>query len=402
MMQIAIIDDVGFGSGKSGLFGKELYVELLAKVNKEFLGNEVLRVTLGGVVKGVKGFTVRGSGARVLRIVYDPGLEEGLYRLLRRSGVDVIHANIINPRYPRHVVKVSKRLGIPIVTTVHSWAYVCPSGWAVRLPEQVPCSAGVQPHCVKCLYSLAELYKLNKALKVLDAFNQYEALKHLLRNSKAVISPSRLLTDAIRRSTGISNVYTIPNPIREDLLRLKPSYTRERAVAFYARLSYEKGAHLIPIIAKALRDVKIHVMGAGPLKQLIVRASRKYHNLIYHGYVPDDVKVEIVRRSSLAILPALYCETFGYSVIEALALGKPVVAFNLCGPKEIIESSKGGVLVRPFNLYDFINEVGGLLENPALLASMGRSGHSFVERLSPQAYANELRRVYEGVLSLNT
>ena len=46
MANIAILDDAGFGSGRPGLFGKELYSELVSQINEQFLGNKVLRAVL--------------------------------------------------------------------------------------------------------------------------------------------------------------------------------------------------------------------------------------------------------------------------------------------------------------------------------------------------------------------
>ena len=99
------------------------------------------------------------------------------------------------------------------------------------------------------------------------------------------------------------------------------------------------------------------------------------------------------------VVPSEWCEMFGLVVFEAFVLGKPVVAFDLGGPKEMIEDSGGGLLAKPFYINDFAEKVTYLVENPAEARKMGLMGRRWVEKnLHPNRFAESLAKVYENAL----
>ncbi|ADY01262.1 glycosyl transferase group 1 [Vulcanisaeta moutnovskia 768-28] len=108
-------------------------------------------------------------------------------------------------------------------------------------------------------------------------------------------------------------------------------------------------------------------MGDGYLRDYIISASRKYGNIVYHGFVSNEEKVKIVSNSFLVIMPINWVELYSYTVVESFAMGKPVVSFGVGGPKELIEDSGAGLLARPFDVDDFISKVRYLLGNEDLV-----------------------------------
>jgi glycosyltransferase involved in cell wall biosynthesis len=190
----------------------------------------------------------------------------------------------------------------------------------------------------------------------------------------------------------------VRNPVSESLLSAEPTYGGERAVAFVGRLVYEKGANLLPELASLLPHVQFHVMGAGPLGDFLRKSSEKHPNLIFHGFVSSEEKASIISTTSAVIMPISYTETFGYTVAEAFILGKPVVGFSLGGVKELIEDSGAGFAVPPYDLGEFSDRIGNIVDNPGLSAEMGKKGRKFVEEnLSPERYALTLREIYSKV-----
>lgn len=395
-MRVAIIDDAGFGWDRPGLAGKELYVELLAR-GLEGLGVSVVRVLLGDSSSDGNVITVRGVKTPIVRDFWDWELVRGLRRVF--ESVDLIHANVLNARYPRNIVRIIRDLGIPMVVTVHDWSYLCPTGWSIKYPSQViDWDPRLSLSCVRCIWDVARLRGGNPIVSVLRGFNHTLSLRELLLNASAVISPSRLLANALVRAYNIKNVYAIYNPVPDELLRLRPSYGGDGSITFFARLSPEKGVRLLPTIARELRDVRIHVMGDGPLRDFVVRVNRESPNVVYHGFVSNEEKVRIVGESSLVIFPIIWMETFSYTVLESFALGKPVVSFDLGGPKELIEGSGAGLLARPFDVGDFVDKVRYLLNNPDVIRDMGMRGRAFTEGLTQRNYAVKVLEIYREIL----
>ena len=85
-----------------------------------------------------------------------------------------------------------------------------------------------------------------------------------------------------------------------------------------------------------------------------------------------DVKKEYLS-SSVFVLPSRF-EGFGLVIIESMACGVPVVAFD-CenGPRSIITDGENGFLVPPFNISLFAEKILLLMKNQELRCRMGEN-----------------------------
>jgi glycosyltransferase involved in cell wall biosynthesis len=92
----------------------------------------------------------------------------------------------------------------------------------------------------------------------------------------------------------------------------------------------------------------------------------------------DDVP-ELVRALDVLLLPS-WEEPFGRALIEAMALGVPIVSTNVGGPVEIVEQGREGFLVAPRQPAAWAEAIRRIADNPEQAAAMGRAG-----RLKAQA-----------------
>ena len=385
-----ILHDAGFGFGLPG-GGAEAYCELLSTINLH-LDNAIIKVALGKE-EGVGVVTLEGSKIPIARTIYDKHITEGLRELCKDFKADLIHANILNAHYPLIVSRISRSLGLPLIVTVHSWAYLCPTAWNVMLPEPVPCAvSSMNRRCLKCMMFRegSRRSQLTAAVKMLHGTY---ALQLLLKGASCVISPSAFFAKRLYERLGI-RAYHIPNPVNPLLLREEPRSEGDSSVVFVGRLEFEKGVHLLPCLAKIINPINVHVLGRGRLEELLLQG--RFPNLFYHGFVTEHEKLDLIRKTSVMIIPSVWCDMFPTTVFEAFALGKPVVAFDLGGPKEMIEASGGGLLAKPFDIENFAEKVTYLVENPTEARKMGLMGRRWIEKnLHPDCFAESLAKVYE-------
>jgi len=144
-------------------------------------------------------------------------------------------------------------------------------------------------------------------------------------------------------------------------------------LVFYARMHPEKGIFELPKIIKVLRDeydgdVKLKVMGAFPnddVRRVFFSLVRRYgveNNIEYLGFVSEEEKHEIVAKAKVLIYPS-HSDWFSLVILESLALGTPVVAYDIPGPKSIFGDSPGVLFVREFDVRGFALMVAHVLEN---------------------------------------
>jgi glycosyltransferase involved in cell wall biosynthesis len=120
--------------------------------------------------------------------------------------------------------------------------------------------------------------------------------------------------------------------------------------------------------------------------------------LHWTGYLEEPLG--LMASLDACVHAAIEPEPFGRVVIEALALGVPVVATALGGPVEIIEDGVSGFLVPPGDAASIAAKVIDLLRDHGLADRVRRGGRDRVERaFSIEAYIAEIERVYAEALT---
>jgi glycosyltransferase involved in cell wall biosynthesis len=105
----------------------------------------------------------------------------------------------------------------------------------------------------------------------------------------------------------------------------------------------------------------------------------------------------------VCVLPARKPEALGNVLLEAMAMGKPVVGSAIGGIPEIIEDGKNGLIVEASNAGALADALVRLLADPALCRRMGREGQRrFYESFEFSACFSKLFSVYGSVLARHT
>jgi glycosyltransferase involved in cell wall biosynthesis len=162
-------------------------------------------------------------------------------------------------------------------------------------------------------------------------------------------------------------------------------------VGYSGRMSEEKAPDVFLAIARACAGtpgLRFVMTGAGPWAERIEReAARIGPTLTYLGKV-DDVESHIATYDVL-LLPSRF-DGRPLVVLEALAMGVPVVASRVGGLPELIEDGRNGYLCEPADVGEFARRVLELAGDRPAAARM---------RLEARAFAREflgIRRMYEG------
>jgi len=138
---------------------------------------------------------------------------------------------------------------------------------------------------------------------------------------------------------GFKNLVLCPLAVDTDLFRPIPGAEhREPIFSYFGRLAPEKSPE--DFLALDLPGKKV-VIGDGPLRASL---EKKYGgNAQFLGYLRGPKLVAALSRSSVVVFTSR-TETFGLVVLEALACGVPVAAYDVTGPRDIITNGVDGVL----------------------------------------------------------
>jgi glycosyltransferase involved in cell wall biosynthesis len=112
--------------------------------------------------------------------------------------------------------------------------------------------------------------------------------------------------------------------------------------------------------------------------------------------------MEAFRRSSLALLPSVWLETFGIVVIEAMSMGRPVITSRIAGPAEIVVHGENGLLVPPGDSFALRESIQRLLDNPELRERMGQSALRRAQEFRASAVVPRFEAVYRKLVDRRT
>jgi glycosyltransferase involved in cell wall biosynthesis len=175
-------------------------------------------------------------------------------------------------------------------------------------------------------------------------------------------------------------------------------------VVFMGRLAEYKGVDRLirafSLVSRELRDAKLHVVGSGPdadkLKTLSNRLGVE-KRVIFHGWLQRDQALKILASSALLAHPSLY-ESFGYVIVEAYALGKPVIAHRAPYSRELVEEMGAGLTVNTFDEEEFSKALLALLTDSDLYKRFSSKARKVAEEVfDVRVTADKYVKVYEDV-----
>lgn len=191
-------------------------------------------------------------------------------------------------------------------------------------------------------------------------------------------------------------VVALPNFFDETALSPGPPDPRPRGdrprVAFAAALTVAKGAVLAVEVARRLPEVDFDLYG-DPYAETREDLDAAPPNVVRHGEVSHDALVAGLRRAHVLLFPSEH-EGFPYAVLEAMALGLPVVATPVGAIPEMVEEGQGGRLC-PRDAGQLAEAVRQVLADEPRRVAMGRFNEEKARRrYSFDAVSRELVALY--------
>lgn len=155
-------------------------------------------------------------------------------------------------------------------------------------------------------------------------------------------------------------------------------------IGIVARLSYQKGFETLisatHILVKNFPKLRLLIVGEGALRSNILIELKKLALSENVRLLSEHLHVrEIMEAFDIFILPS-YWEGFGRVLLEAMALQIPVIATTVEGIPEIIEHSKTGILIPPYDIDALVNATSTLLNNPRNVDQLGYNGRTLLEK----------------------
>lgn len=175
----------------------------------------------------------------------------------------------------------------------------------------------------------------------------------------------------------------------------------EKVIGMVGRLFYLKGQeYLIEAFKDVVNeypDTKLLLVGDGILREKLENYAKEngiYEKVIFTGLVPPEKIPEYVSMMDIVVHTSLR-EGLPRAVAQGLAGGKPVVAFDIDGAREIVLNMKTGFIVPPCDVNSLKEKIIFLLKNPEIAEKMGKEGQQLVKKnFSVEKMVDEIENLY--------
>ncbi|MBM3297343.1 MAG: glycosyltransferase family 4 protein [Candidatus Aminicenantes bacterium] len=343
----------------------------------------------------------RPSPAQALRaagrMLYSFQARRRLEALLRRFRPNAAHLHNIHHQISPSILHTLRLRGVPAVMSLHDLKLACPVYTCLsrgRVCER--CRGGRFYWCVlrKCSQGSA-------AKSVLAAL-EMTLHRFVFRFEKKVdifLAPSLFLKKKLEEMGVRAPIVHLPHFLDAEAFTPEFRGPDRPAYIFFGRLDRVKGLATLARAASGL-PWTCTIVGDGELRPELEKASRAAEpgRLRIRPHLGREALQEEVRRSTFAVLPSEWYENAPLMVLEAFALGKPVVGARIGGVPELVRDGETGLLFEPGDPDDLREKIKALASDPRRAEDMGRRARRFVaESLNPEGHYHRLMDIYRSL-----
>jgi len=327
------------------------------------------------------------------KVIYSVEAQQNLAKLIAAAPPMFAHAHNVYHHLSPAIFSTLKEADIPVVMTSHALKLACPAYKMLR--------HGVV--CEKCKGGRFYNVVLNRCVKdslAVSGVVFIETLVHrllgLYRDKvDRIVVPSRFYREKlIEWGWPADKLVYIPNFV--DVSRMRTDWIERDYFVYAGRLAPEKGVATL-IRAAALSRQKLVIAGTGP-EEAVLRdlAASSGADVTFAGYVSGEGLFRLIGEARALILPSEWYENAPVSILEAYALGRPVIGTDIGGIPEMIREGETGRIARPSSPESLAEAMQAIASLPAAeRAAMGRRGRNWIsEEFSAAAYRQRMLDLY--------
>ena len=335
----------------SGMFGLD-YIPVLDSV--KYRTGVASYPDLPDLIKSLNGRFLEFRGERSIE-----SLASSVASIAKTESVSVIVSGHEAPDFIQIAHKASKQSGIP---------------WTAIL-QQPP-------------FLDYEGFKIQRPLKYL----RIKSVIHALEDCESFVV-SQTISDELHKVSKSLKISVLNTPvgIDEDVSAAVAARNKKYDAIFFSRLSKDKGLLEIPLVWKhvtdELPDAKLVVVGFWQEEGLEEQFARLCHDkgveshINYIGFRKGVDLYEEVKASKVSVFPS-FRDTFALTVLESLACGLPVVAYDIDGLRYAYSCTSSVIRVALSNHVAMAREIISLLKDVERRETLSREGMNFSSRFT--------------------
>ncbi|MFC4597459.1 WecB/TagA/CpsF family glycosyltransferase [Cohnella hongkongensis] len=286
----------------------------------------------------IRRMPARSRWVTALRTPWSPRSYREFKRFLAQHKPDLVHFHNTFPLISPSACYAAKKMGIPVVQTLHNYRLLCPGGAFFRQGEI----------CEKCVERSLGYSLVHRCYR--DSLVQTAAVALMLQVNRMLRTWDRkvdryiVLTEFAKRKFVDSGLPEHKIVVKPNFVQSETDEAPKKAFFLYVgRLSREKGVDRLIESWKALDPSnRLIVIGDGPDGPSLRSRAEHCPHILFLGSRDSDVVMQYMREARFLIVPSVCYEGFPMTVVEAYSVGTPVIGNAVGSLEEIVEDGVTG------------------------------------------------------------
>ncbi|CAN7289449.1 glycosyltransferase family 4 protein [Rhizobium sp. LjRoot254] len=333
--------------------------------------------------------------AVALQTPYSPSGHRRMVEALAAAKPDIVHVHNTFPILSPSIFYACSSAGVPVVHTLHNFRILCANSFLLR-------DGKICEDCITGSPLNGVLHKCYRSSYVasLTACANISVNKYLGTWSKKV--------DRFIVLSEFARTKFHDGGIPAERICLKPNFVRgpvsyplgkpRNGAIYIGRLSVEKG---VKSLIEAWRgiDVPLTIVGTGPEESNLREQAKDNAAIKFTGFVSPKAVGEMLSQSEVTIVPSIWNEMFGMTVIEAMAYGVPAIASRIGSLKELVAHGHNGLHFEPGDPDDLRSRVREYFSPHFDRLAMARNAREeFEKKYTEEENLETLSEIYASVL----
>lgn len=337
---------------------------------------------------------------KALEVIYSKDNKKKMEEALDEFKPDIVHLNNFQRQLSASIIKPIKKRNIPIVFTAHDVQAICPAITMLDSNKNIceNCMGGKYRNCIrkKCIKGSG----LKSILGAIEG--KYYRIKRIYtKKIDCIIAPSefyktKLIEDGIKED----KIKALHNFI--DIKQYDVETQDDGYALYFGRLSKEKGIlNLISAFSKT-ENGKLYIAGEGEEKENIkklIDKNKLNDRVKLLGFLNSDEMREYIRKCKFVVVPSIWYENCPYSIIETLAIGKPIIGSNIAGIPELVQDKVNGFTFKYDDADGLKKKIEELFNDDSLVKEFSKKSKQICKDLySKEFYYHEIINIYNSLL----
>lgn len=401
-MRVLLVNKFHWNKGGSEKYYFELG-ELLKKHGHEvayFSMEDEKNIKTGDKEYFVPKFDLNNSSKlKALDVISNKKNQKIMEQALDDFKPDIVHLNNFQRQLSASIIKPCIDRKIPIVFTAHDVQAICPAITMMDNDRNLCelCMHGKYLNCIK-----KSCNKGSKLKSVLGALEGYYYRIHKIYTEKInyIITPSEFYrAKFIEDGVNENKIQAIHNFI--EMKDYDVEVEDDGYALYFGRLSKEKGILNLINAFKNCNDGKLYIAGEGPEREAIEQIIKENHlgkRIKLLGFLNKKQMIDVIRKCKFVVVPSVCSENCPYSILETLAIGKPVIGSNMGGIPELVNDNENGFIYD--NIEELTNNMNVLFKKKQLVDSFGRASKKIASnKYDSESYYTKIINIYKRVVA---